>query len=321
MNAKGTAGKLISFYNKFGIIFILILELIIFSVANENFFKPNNLFLVGRQVSFYGIAAVGMTMVLLVGEIDISVGSILAFTGCLSATLMTKMNMPIPLAFHITIAICCVFGLVSGSLTAFLKIPSLIGTLAMQTIIKGFTYLMTGGSSVSGLSEGFKNMGQGFVLGVVPIPLIIMVLVFAFGFVLLNRTFIGRRIYAVGGNKEAARLSGIKTNKMVVGTFVVSAITAGVAGILMAARLGTGQPSTGADFAMDVLTATVLGGVTLQGGKGFVLNVFIGSFIIGILSNGLTMCNVPEYWQWIIKGLVFLFAVAMSNLESLMNKK
>ena len=321
MNTKGTAGKLISFYNKFGIIFILILELIIFSVANSNFFTPNNLFLVGRQVSFYGIAGVGMTMVLLVGEIDISVGSILAFTGCLSATLMTQMGLSIPVAFLLTLLLCCVFGLVSGTLTAVLKIPSLIGTLAMQTIIKGFTYLMTGGSSVTGLSDRFKHLGQGFLFGVIPIPLIVMVVMFALGFLLLNRTCLGRRIYAVGGNQEAARLSGIKTRAVVVGTFVVSAVTAGIAGVLMAARLGTGQPSTGSDFAMDVLTATVLGGVTLQGGKGFVLNVFIGSFIIGILSNGLTMCNVPEYWQWIIKGLVFLFAVAMSNLEALMSKK
>lgn len=321
MNTKGTAGKLISFYNKFGIIFILILELIIFSVANSNFFTPNNLFLVGRQVSFYGIAGVGMTMVLLVGEIDISVGSILAFTGCLSATLMTQMGLSIPVAFLLTLLLCCVFGLVSGTLTAVLKIPSLIGTLAMQTIIKGFTYLMTGGSSVTGLSDRFKHLGQGFLFGVIPIPLIVMVVMFALGFLLLNRTFLGRRIYAVGGNQEAARLSGIKTRAVVVGTFVVSAVTAGIAGVLMAARLGTGQPSTGSDFAMDVLTATVLGGVTLQGGKGFVLNVFIGSFIIGILSNGLTMYNVPEYWQWIIKGLVFLFAVAMSNLEALMSKK
>lgn len=192
MNTKGTAGKLISFYNKFGIIFILILELIIFSVANSNFFTPNNLFLVGRQVSFYGIAGVGMTMVLLVGEIDISVGSILAFTGCLSATLMTQMGLSIPVAFLLTLLLCCVFGLVSGTLTAVLKIPSLIGTLAMQTIIKGFTYLMTGGSSVTGLSDRFKHLGQGFLFGVIPIPLIVMVVMFALGFLLLNRTFLGR---------------------------------------------------------------------------------------------------------------------------------
>ena len=154
-------------------------------------------------------------------------------------------------------------------------------------------------------------------MGIIPFPLIIMVIAFICGYIVLNKTYIGRRIYAVGGNKEAARLSGIKTNKYVISTFVMSAVTAGIAGILMMARLGTGQPSIGSDFAMDVLTATVLGGVILQGGKGFVMNVMIGSFIIGILSNGLVMCGVLEYWQWIIKGVVFLFAVAMSNLSLL----
>ena len=311
---------IVAFYEKFGIIFILVIEFLIFSLMSSNFLSIDNLFLVGRQVSFTGIAAVGMTMVLLMGEIDISVGSILAFTGCLSAELVVRYDMSLPLVFLIIILVSGVFGLVSGSLTAIFKIPSLICTLAMQTIIKGFTYLMTGGSSISGLTDSYKFLGQGFVFGIIPFPLLIMIVAFVLGVIILNKTYVGRRIYAVGGNKEAARLSGIKTNKYVIGTFVASAVTAGIAGILMMARLGTGQPSIGSDFAMDVLTATVLGGVVLQGGKGFVLNVLIGSFIIGILSNGLVMCGVLEYWQWIIKGMVFLFAVAMSNLNLIRRK-
>ena len=311
---------IVAFYEKFGIIFILVIEFLIFSLMSSNFLSIDNLFLVGRQVSFTGIAAVGMTMVLLMGEIDISVGSILAFTGCLSAELVVRYDMPLPLVFLIIILVSGVFGLVSGSLTAIFKIPSLICTLAMQTIIKGFTYLMTGGSSISGLTDSYKFLGQGFVFGIIPFPLLIMIVAFVLGVIILNKTYVGRRIYAVGGNKEAARLSGIKTNKYVIGTFVASAVTAVIAGILLMARLGTGQPSIGSDFAMDVLTATVLGGVVLQGGKGFVLNVLIGSFIIGILSNGLVMCGVLEYWQWIIKGIVFLFAVAMSNLNLIRRK-
>jgi ribose transport system permease protein len=321
MEKKLNVRKYISFYEKFGLIFIVILELIIFSLASKNFLTVNNLFLVGRQVSFFGIAAVGMTMVLLEGEIDISVGSILAFSGCFSTMLMIEFGIPMILAFVITILMSGLFGVVSGGLATVLKIPSLIGTLAMQIIIKGITYLMTAGSPVTGLSDSFKFLGQGFVFGIIPTPLIVMVVMFALGYVTLNKTYIGRRIYSVGGNKEAARLSGIKTRTYVIGVFVVSAAAAGVAGILMSARLGVGQPSTGADFAMDVLTATVLGGVALQGGKGSILNVFIGSFIIGILANGLVMCGVLEYWQWIVKGLVFLFAVAMSNLDYFSNRK
>jgi ribose transport system permease protein len=307
--------KTISLYEKFGIILILLLELIIFSLASNKFFTVNNLFLVGRQVSFYGIAAVGMSMVLLVGEIDISVGSILGFSGCFTAFLMVKHNFSIPVAFAVTLLICTAYGFISGSLTTILKIPSLIGTLAMQIIIKGITYLMTNARPINGLTNNYKFLGQGFVLDKIPFPLIVMVVTFILGYIVLNKMYIGRRIYAVGGNKEASRLSGIKINLMVIGTFIVSAVTAAMAGILMSARLGTAQPSIGSDFAMDVLTATVLGGVTLQGGKGSVLNVLIGAFIIGILSNGLILCGVLEYWQWIIKGLVFLFAVAMSNLD------
>jgi ribose transport system permease protein len=292
-----------------------LIEVLIFAIASNKFLTPTNLFLVGRQVSFYGIAAVGMTMVLLVGEIDISVGSILGFSGCFSAFLMVKLSLPIPAAFLITLLLSVVYGIASGLLTTILKIPSLIGTLAVQIIIKGITYLMTNARPINGLSDSYKFWGQGFIFGKIPAPIIIMLVIFIIGFVILNKSYIGRRIYAVGGNKEASRLSGIKTNWIVIGTFVASAITSAIAGMLMAARLGTGQPSIGSDFAMDVLTATVLGGVTLQGGKGSVLNVLVGAFIIGILSNGLVLCGVLEYWQWIIKGFVFLFAVAMSNLD------
>ena len=320
MNKTLSARKFVSINEKVGILAILLIEIAVFAIAKDNFLTVNNLFLVARQVSFTGIAAVGMTLVLLVGEIDISVGSILAFTGCLSATLMTKQGLPMIPTFLIAIGISCIFGLVTGTLTAVFRIPSLIATLAMQTIIKGCTYLMTGGASVPGLPTAYKFLGQGFLFGVVPVPVVVMLVAFLLGYAFLNKTYLGRRIYAVGGNKEAARLSGIRTKAVVIGSFVASAVTAGIAGILMAARLGTGQPSTGSDFAMDVLTAVVLGGVSLQGGKGSVLHVFVGSLIIGILSNGLVMLNVLEYWQWIIKGIVFLLAVAMSNLGANNNK-
>jgi ribose transport system permease protein len=320
MEEKKGLKTLLSIYEKYGIFAILILELIIFTIASNKFLTVTNLFLVGRQVSFYGIAAVGMTMVLLVGEIDISGGSILAFSGCLAAAFMVRFNLPIWLTFFLTMLISTIFGFASGFLITKLKIPSLIGTLAMQTIIKGITFLYTNARTISGLSNEYKFLGQGFVFAIVPFPIIIMLIVFVIGFVTLNKTYIGRRIYSVGGNKEASRLSGIKTDKTVIGVFVVSAVTASIAGMLMSARLGAGQPAIGSDFAMDVLTATVLGGVTLQGGKGSVLNVLVGSFIIGILSNGLVLCGVLEYLQWIIKGFVFLFAVAISNLDSIMSK-
>ena len=170
MTVKPNSKKLAALYEKYGIIVILILEVIFFSIKSPTFLKLDNILLVSRQVSFYGIAAVGMTMVLLVGEIDISVGSILAFSGCLSAVLITKAAVPVALACLIAIVISTFFGLLSGTLTTICKVPSLIATLAMQIIIKGCTYLMTGGTAVSGLPDNFKFMGQGFLLGRIPVP-------------------------------------------------------------------------------------------------------------------------------------------------------
>ena len=321
MTVKPNSKKPAALYEKYGIIVILILEVIFFSIKSPTFLKLDNILLVSRQVSFYGIAAVGMTMVLLVGEIDISVGSILAFSGCLSAVLITKAAVPVALACLIAIVISTFFGLLSGTLTTICKVPSLIATLAMQIIIKGCTYLMTGGTAVSGLPDNFKFMGQGFLLSRIPVPVVVWLVIFLLGLFVLNKTYIGRRIYAVGGNKEAARLSGIKTTGIVIGTFVCSAFVAGISGTLMAARLGSGMASVGSDFAMDVLTASVLGGVSLQGGKGNAVNVLVGSFIIGILSNGLVMLGVIEYWQWIIKGCVFLLAVILSNIVQIAEQK
>jgi ribose transport system permease protein len=321
MAEKISVKTFIGLYEKFGILLIMILECVFFAIASNKFLLPTNLFLIGRQVSFYGIAAVGVAMVLMVGEIDISVGSILGFSGAMVATLMVKYGWSVPLAFCITVVFCTIFGFASGFLTEILRVPSLIGTLAMQTIIKGCTYILTKGRPVTGFSDDFKFLGQGFVFGVVPTPIIIMAFIFIIGFLILNKQYIGRRIYAVGGNKEASRLSGIRTNSVVIGVFVVSSITASIAGILMVSRMGAGDPSIGSDFAMDVLTAVVLGGVALQGGKGFILNVLVGAFIIGILSNGLVLCGIIEYWQWIIKGLVFLFAVVMSNLDYFTTKR
>lgn len=312
--------KAVSIYQKIGILVILVVEIIVFSLATEKFLALNNIMLIGRQISFVGMSAVGMTMVLLLGEIDISVGSILAFSGCVTAKLMMESGWDILPAALVSVLLSMVFGLITGFFVTKLKISSLIATLAMQQIIKGCTYLLTGGIPIKIQSDEFKFLGQGFIAGVVPVPIVFMLVLFIVGYIVLHKTSFGRRIYAVGGNAEASRLSGIKTDRIKIIVFVISAAAAAVAGVIMASRLGTGQPSTGSDFGMDVLTATVLGGVMLIGGKGKIVNVFIGTVIIGILTNGLVLLDVLEYWQWIVKGLVFVFALAMSNLELIVNK-
>jgi len=321
MKSNGLAvQKAVSIYQKIGILVILVVEIIAFSLMTNKFLALNNIMLIGRQISFVGMSAVGMTMVLLLGEIDISVGSILAFSGCITAKLIMEAGWAFVPAAIVAILLSMVFGVITGFFVTKLKISSLIATLAMQQIIKGCTYLLTGGIPIKIQNDSFKFLGQGFIAGVVPVPIIFMLILFIIGFIVLHKTSFGRRIYAVGGNTEASRLSGIKTDRIKIIVFIISAAAAAIAGVIMASRLGTGQPSSGSDFGMDVLTATVLGGVMLIGGKGKIVNVFIGTVIIGILTNGLVLMDVLEYWQWIVKGLVFVFALAMSNLELIVNR-
>ena len=302
-------------YSTYGVFFILVIEFVIFSLASKSFLTLGNILSVGRQMSFTGIAAIGMTLVMLTGGIDISVGSMLAMAGVLCAKLSADMGLPLWIAVVITLLIGALFGLINGAAVTRLHIPALIATLATQTILKGIAYLLTNAVPVKNLSAPYKFLGQGYIFGVIPVPLIITVALYVLAWWYLDKTYLGRRVYLSGGNEEAARLSGINTKWTITGTYVFSGVFAAIAGVLMAARLGSGQPSVGSGFEMDVITATVLGGISVNGGKGKVVNVFVGACIMGVLANGMTMLNINQYLQWIINGLVLLFAVTMSNLR------
>ena len=264
---------------------------------------------------FGSLLAIGMTLVMLTGGIDISVGSMLAMAGVLCAKLSADVGLPLWIAVVITLLIGALFGLINGAAVTRLHIPALIATLATQTILKGIAYLLTNAVPVKNLSTTYKFLGQGYIFGVIPVPLIITVALYVLAWWYLDKTYLGRRVYLSGGNEEAARLSGINTKWTITGTYVFSGVFAAIAGVLMAARLGSGQPSVGSGFEMDVITATVLGGISVNGGKGKVVNVFVGACIMGVLANGMTMLNINQYLQWIINGLVLLFAVTMSNLR------
>ena len=302
-------------YSTYGVFFILVIEFLIFSLASKSFLTLGNILSVGRQMSFTGIAAIGMTLVMLTGGIDISVGSMLAMAGVLCAKLSADVGLPLWIAVVITLLIGALFGLINGAAVTRLHIPALIATLATQTILKGIAYLLTNAVPVKNLSATYKFLGQGYIFGVIPVPLIITVALYVLAWWYLDKTYLGRRVYLSGGNEEAARLSGINTKWTITGAYVFSGVFAAIAGVLMAARLGSGQPSVGSGFEMDVITATVLGGISVNGGKGKVVNVFVGACIMGVLANGMTMLNINQYLQWIINGLVLLFAVTMSNLR------
>lgn len=302
-------------YSTYGVFFILVIEFLIFSLASKSFLTLGNILSVGRQMSFTGIAAIGMTLVMLTGGIDISVGSMLAMAGVLCAKLSADVGLPLWIAVVITLLIGALFGLINGAAVTRLHIPALIATLATQTILKGIADLLTNAVPVKNLSATYKFLGQGYIFGVIPVPLIITVALYVLAWWYLDKTYLGRRVYLSGGNEEAARLSGINTKWTITSTYVFSGVFAAIAGVLMAARLGSGQPSVGSGFEMDVITATVLGGISVNGGKGKVVNVFVGACIMGVLANGMTMLNINQYLQWIINGLVLLFAVTMSNLR------
>ena len=317
MNRMDKKAKLsfANLYSTYGVFFILVIEFLIFSLASKSFLTLGNILSVGRQMSFTGIAAIGMTLVMLTGGIDISVGSMLAMAGVLCAKLSADVGLPLWIAVVITLLIGALFGLINGAAVTRLHIPALIATLTTQTILKGIAYLLTNAVPVKNLSATYKFLGQGYIFGVIPVPLIITVALYVLAWWYLDKTYLGRRVYLSGGNEEAARLSGINTKWTITGTYVFSGVFAAIAGVLMAARLGSGQPSVGSGFEMDVITATVLGGISVNGGKGKVVNVFVGACIMGVLANGMTMLNINQYLQWIINGLVLLFAVTMSNLR------
>jgi ribose transport system permease protein len=269
-----------------------------------------------RQVSMLEIVAVGMTFVLLTGGIDLSVGSQISFIGVLVAKLVVDGGLNPILACLIGIAATTLIGFINGTIVTKIGIPPLIATLAMMTILKGVSYITCGGLPVYGIPDSIKVIGQGY-LGAVPIPVFIMLIITAIGIFVLSKTYIGRYFYAVGSNEEAAKLSGLNTNGIKVLVYIVCGFFTGIAGLIMLGRISSGQPVAGNGFEMDVLTAIVLGGVSVVGGKGTIIGAFIGVLIMGVLNNGLIIIGVDEYYQLVIKGLVLLIAVGFDSIQNM----
>jgi ribose transport system permease protein len=305
---------------KYGIFIILIVLIIVFSISTSTFLASKNLLNIGRQVSMIGISAVGMTFVLLIGGIDISVGSMIAMTSVICSKMIVGAHVPPVLAIGITLVLGSFCGLFVGVMVTRYRVPSLIATLAMMTIARGIAFILTGGIPVYGLPESFRLIGQGYIW-ILPIPLIVMLITFVFGYWLLELTHIGRHIYAIGGNEEVARLSGINVVKIKIMVFIVSSFFASLSGIIMLSRINSGQPNVSQGFEMDVITGAVLGGISVAGGEGRIANVIAGVLIMGVLSNGMVLLNLNEYWQWVVKGLVLFAAVAFDNVQKMRDEK
>lgn len=297
----------------YGIVLILLLLILIFSIASSNFFSFGTLTSILRQVSIIGIISVGAAFVILTAGIDLSVGSV-ACISSLTAALLLKAGFSIPIAIIVTLMIAVCYGIFSGCLVSFFKMSPLIATLGMMTALRGAGYLITDGLPVYGFGPGLSPFGRGYLLGI-PYPVILMLVVFAIGIFVLNKTPIGRHIYGVGGNEEASRLSGVNVNAVKIFTYAFCSFLSGVAGLVLLSRTNSGQPAAGVGFEMDSITAVVLGGVSLMGGQGRLSLVIIGVLIMGVLSTGMLMCNINDYVQQVVKGMVLIAAVALSYVS------
>ena len=286
----------------------LIVVSVLMGLASDNFFSMNNILNVLRQVSVVGILAVGMTFVILTGGIDLSVGAVMALVGTLSAGLMVNMGLPAVLALLIGLVIGTGIGLANGALVAWGKMPAIIVTLATMGMARGLGLIYSGGYPISGLPSWISWFGVGRI-GFMPVPVIIMFIVYAVAWVLLQRTAFGRHVYALGGNETAARLSGVKTQRVKLAVYGISGLTAALAALILTGRLMSGQPNAGVGFELDAIAAVVLGGTAIAGGRGLILGTLIGAILLGILNNGLNLMGINPYLQDVIKGAIILLAI------------
>lgn len=297
------------------LLFMMLAEIVIFSLLSERFLRVSNIINVLRQVSVTGISAMGMFMIILLGDIDLSVGSMYAFIGVLCAFVFKATKSP-AVTILAALAIGTVIGSINGVITAKFKIPAFITTLATMSVCSGFAYILTKGTPIGVTDRRFTFLGSGYVAGKIPLPVIFMLIVLVAGYFLMYKTRFGRHVYACGGNAQAAKWSGINADRIKILVFVLAGILNGFAAIILAGRLGGGLPAAGEGSEMDVITAVVLGGTSMSGGKGKLWGVLLGVLIIGLLTNGLTMIGVSTYWQKVVKGIIIVVAVILDTKSS-----
>lgn len=314
MEKKNMGRKLLDLYGKVGVYFLLLVVIVIFSMLSNVFLSVNNIKNIGKQVSMIGICAVGISAVMLTGGIDISCGSIMALVSVVGAWVMTNLGWNMWAAILVCLILGAALGCWNGVVITYFKLPPMIATLAMQTIARGIGFIITSGTPIYGLPEEIKSIAQGEIFGL-PVSILIMFLVYALGYWFLEKTYIGRRIYALGGNAEAARLSGINVDRIMILVYTISSLMSAVAGVVMLSRINSGQPNTALAYEMNVIPAAVLGGISLNGGEGKILNVIAGVLIMGCLSTGMTIIGLNEYWQYIVKGVVLTITVAIDNAQ------
>ena len=298
---------------KLGPLLALVAVCIGLAFMSPNFLTVGNSFDVMRQVSINALIAFGMTLSILLGGIDLSVGSILAVSSVLAAMMM-RGGHGAGLAVGIAVLAGAGMGSLNGVIIAKGRVAPFIATLGMLTLLRGVALVLSNGSPISGFSSHFFAMlGGGYVARLIPVPVVLMLAMFAVFWFVLTRTVFGRHVYATGGNAEAAKLSGVNTNRVQLLAYTVSGAMAALAGVILTSRLDSAQPTAGAGYELDAITAVVLGGTSLAGGRGWIFGTLVGALLIGVLNNGLNLMGVSSFYQQVVKGSVILLAVLLDR--------
>ena len=323
---KGNKAKLPATENKaavflrenLGIIIALLVLCVLLAVlpaTSSSFLSTQNMFNILRQISTNMLIACAMTMVIILGGIDLSVGSIIALSGVIAAGCVSRYELPIAVALIAGVLVGVVIGVFNGFVICKTTIPPFIVTLATMNIARGLAKVYTGGSPVRVVTKEWQFIGAGYI-GPVPVPVIIMIIAIIITALMMNKTKLGRHIYAVGGNTQAAEFSGIKVARVKFIVHAYAGLMAGLAGIILASRMYSGQPTAGEGAEMDAIAAVVVGGTSMAGGSGKIGGTIIGALIIGVLNNGLNLMNVNSFWQDVVKGVVILLSVFIDYIRN-----
>jgi len=285
----------------------LLLLIIVFWILSPYFFTLSNLLNIAQQTVINAIISVGMTVVIITAGIDLSVGSILAFSGVILGNLLHS-NVPLFFSLIIGITIGVIIGVINGAFIAYGRIPPFIATLGMMSIARGAALLFTGGKPVSNFSSDFRFIANGTICKI-PFPILLMIFIYIMTHIVLTRTRFGRYVYSIGGNEEASVLSGINVKKIKIYVYGISGMMCGISAIILTSRLNSAQPIAGIMYELDAIAATVIGGTSLMGGEGTIIGTFIGAFLMGVLRNGLNILDISAFIQQIIIGSVIIGAV------------
>lgn len=307
------------FRNNLGTLLGLLILCVLLSFSSDYFLTGKNLLTVLRQICINALLAFGMTFVLIIGGIDLTVGSIVGMSG-VAVVILIEYDVPIILAVLIALMLGGCVGLINGLIIAYAKMPAFIVTLSMSGVIRGIAYIITDGRSVASTNSIFTKIGNNYFWRI-PIPIYIVCVVIILISIILYKTRFGRRMYAVGGNQIAAKYTGIEINSLVVKVYIISAILASLAGIILASRMYSGQPTAGQNYESDAIAAAVLGGTSFTGGIGTIGGTLIGALVIGVLGNGLNLLQISSYVQMVIKGIVIILAVGIDFFRNRNNEK